>query len=91
MFFSSYKQIDESLQTMQNKEESAQRDHLHELGKGGRTTSDDYDHTSPAFTAVKGPQKGNHNAERCYKNTDDTVRFFAMETSKWYHYINVDL
>ena len=62
---------------MQNKEESAQRDHLHELGKGGRTTSDDYDHAGPALIVVKEPQIGTDNAEQSKEHTDNTVRIFC--------------
>lgn len=61
---------------MQNKAESAQRDHLQKLGRAGRHTSDDYDHAGPALSVVGEPQIGTHNAEQSKEHTDDTVRIF---------------
>lgn len=67
---------------MQNKEESAKTDFLHEIGRKERTTSDDYDHAGPALIVVKAPQKGKHNVEQWKEHTDDTVWHFSMETLK---------
>ena len=67
---------------MQNKEESAKTDFLHEIGRKERTKSDDYDHAGPALIVVKAPQKGKHNVEQWKEHTDDTVRLFSMEALK---------